>query len=183
MTVTAVIGALAGQRLVSTLGGKMVALLGLGLLGGASLVLTRVVPHGNTLATVVVGMIGFGLGMGATTAAAQITALNKVAKQFAGIGASLTDTSFALGTALGVAIATSVAIARTQSVIHGHHVAAVSALTSGSHWAFGATAAFCLFESIGMTLVSGEENRRHSRGRAEKAAVVEPVSARTRGAA
>lgn len=78
MTATAVIGALAGQRLVSTVGGRSVGLLGLGLLGGACLVLTHVSSHSDTPATVVVGMIVFGLGMGATTAAAQITALSKV---------------------------------------------------------------------------------------------------------
>jgi uncharacterized protein YndB with AHSA1/START domain len=66
----------------------------------------------------------------------------------AGVAASLTDTAFALGTALGVAITTTTALAtvHAHAVLHHASAGAAAGLLSGAYrWAFAATAAFAVF--------------------------------------
>lgn len=100
MTVTSVAAALVAQRRVTRVGVRPVAVTGLLLLAGACALLTR---SGDT-AMVVGALLVFGAGMGGVVVGAQISALAGVAGEHAGLAAALADSSFALGTALGVAI-------------------------------------------------------------------------------
>jgi predicted MFS family arabinose efflux permease len=65
------------------------------------------VPHGGSAALILTALPVFGAGMGAAAVCGQIAALTGVAKRDSG----LTDASFAVGTARGVAVCGSVAIA------------------------------------------------------------------------
>jgi MFS family permease len=148
MTVTAVAGGLAGQRIVTQAGARPVALCGMTLLGSAALMLTRISARDSTTVLVAGAMVVFGAGMGAAAVAGQIAALRSVLPEFAGVGASLTDTAFALGTALGVVITTTIALATAHGHATGRHAnaGAAAGLLSGAYrWAFAATAAFAVF--------------------------------------
>jgi EmrB/QacA subfamily drug resistance transporter len=135
MTVMSVVGALLSQRIVTKIGARPVAAVGTVLLGGGCLLLTRTSAAGS-LGIVLVALLAFGAGMGAAAVCAQITALHGIAEQDSGIGAGLADTSFALGTAIGVAVCTSVAAAATPAL------AGPGGLVSGEHTAFTVAAGF-----------------------------------------
>jgi MFS family permease len=112
MTVASVVGALAGQRVVTRFGPRSVAVCGTVLLGGACVLLARVAVVGVAVGGAVVVpvvLVAFGGGMGAAAVGGQITALRGVRERDSGLGAGFADTSFAVGTALGVAVCTSVA--------------------------------------------------------------------------
>jgi EmrB/QacA subfamily drug resistance transporter len=119
MTVTSVAGGLLAQRVVTRFGTRPVVITGVTLLAGACVLL-----EGGSLVIVLVALFAFGAGMGATAVGAQITALGGIPATDSGIGAGLADTSFTVGTALGVAICTSVpaAVLGTTSAITGERL-------------------------------------------------------------
>ncbi|MFJ7423800.1 MFS transporter [Streptomyces uncialis] len=131
MTVAAVVGALGSQRVVTRFGVRPVATVGTALLAGACLLLTRVVSEPSSPQLLPVALLAFGAGMGAATVCAQIAAFTGVAERHSGLAAGLADTCFAVGTALGVAVAGSVVAARAptpgtaapQSLVPAHQAA------------------------------------------------------------
>lgn len=110
MTVTSVVGVMAGQHLVSRLGFRVVATAGMGLLALASFLLTRLSVDGTLVHDLLGGMVVFGVGMGAAFVAGQIAALASVSEDDSGLAAGIEETSFAVGTTFGAAIAATVAI-------------------------------------------------------------------------
>ncbi|HLR96926.1 MAG TPA: MFS transporter [Jiangellaceae bacterium] len=110
MTVTSVLGVIFGQHLVTRTGFALVATAGLTLLGVACLVLSQMPPGGTLVDDLLAGLVMFGVGMGAAFVAGQIAALAGVAEQDAGLAAGLEETSFAVGTTVGAALASAVAI-------------------------------------------------------------------------
>ncbi|HLS14993.1 MAG TPA: MFS transporter [Beutenbergiaceae bacterium] len=110
MTITSVAGVVGGARLVTRLGGRLVATTGLALLVTACLVLSRLSVAGSFVQDLLAGLVIFGAGMGAAFVAGQIAALSGVAERDAGLAAGLEETSFAVGTTMGAALASAVAI-------------------------------------------------------------------------
>ncbi|WP_433345594.1 MFS transporter [Microtetraspora malaysiensis] len=162
MTVAAVAGALLSQRVVTRLGLRRVAAAGTVLLGCGCLLLTRI-PAGGPMSLLPTALCLFGAGMGATTVCAQIAALTGVTENDSGLAAGLADTSFAVGTALGTAICSSVAAART-SAIGGP---APLALTAGQHAAFEATGVFVALALITALTLLGKRSGRSRTGSAD----------------
>jgi MFS family permease len=132
------------------------------LVGAGSLSLTQITADGSYFGDVFLGLVLFGAGLGATFVAAQIAGLSGVADQEAGLAAGLVDSSFNIGSALGIAVLSSVAVARTESVIAGatEPVDTALALTEGFQTAFlialavaavGALLALALFGPKGET--------------------------------
>ncbi|MEV7359077.1 MFS transporter [Kitasatospora sp. NPDC091276] len=127
----AVVGALVCQRVVTRIGVRPVATVDTALLGGACLLLTLVVPEHSSPELLTFALLVFGAGMGTATVCTQITAFTGVAERHSGLAAGLADTCFAVGTALGVAIAGSVVaaqaptpgIAAPQTLVPGHQAA------------------------------------------------------------
>ena len=117
LTVMSVVGAITGQALVTRIGLRPVAFTGMILVGAASLALTQVSVDGTYLGDLFLGLLLFGAGLGATFVAAQIAGLSGVAEQEAGLAAGLVDSSFNIGSALGIAVLTTVAVARTDDVL------------------------------------------------------------------
>jgi EmrB/QacA subfamily drug resistance transporter len=137
MTVASVAGAIGGQALVTRLGLRPVAAAGMILVAGACLSLTQVSVDGSYFGDVFVGLLLFGAGLGATFVAAQIAGLSEVAEQEAGLAAGLVDSSFNIGSALGIAVLSSVAVARTESVLgSAEPVDTALAMTEGFQTAF-----------------------------------------------
>ncbi|WP_327248751.1 MFS transporter [Streptomyces sp. NBC_01320] len=170
MTVTAAAGALLSQRIVPRLSLGRVAAAGTVLLGCGCLLLTRI-PAGGPMSLLPAALFLFGAGMGAVTVCGQIAALTGVTEKDSGLAAGLADTSFAVGTALGTAICTSVAAARTSAIGGPTPLA----LTTGQHAAFGAAGVFAALALItALTLLS----KRSGLSRSVSADASENVSTR-----
>jgi EmrB/QacA subfamily drug resistance transporter len=133
MTVMSVIGAYSAQALVTRVGPRAVGAAGMLLVGVACLLLTQVSSKGSYLDDIFLGLLVFGAGLGATFVASQIAALTGVEEHESGLAAGLVDSSFNIGGALGLAILSTVAIARTADVAGG---AGPQAMTEGFRAAF-----------------------------------------------
>jgi EmrB/QacA subfamily drug resistance transporter len=141
MTVTSIAGAFVGQAVVTRIGLRRLAAAGIVLVVAGCLLLLGVTAEGNPLVQVLPAMLVFGAGLGGAFVACQIAALTGVRDQESGLAAGLIDTSFHLGNALGIAIATSVAVVTTAAVrLADPGVAPSVALTDGFRAAFGMTA-------------------------------------------
>jgi predicted MFS family arabinose efflux permease len=138
LTVMSVVGAVSGQAVVTRVGLRPVALTGMILVGAACLFLTQVSVDGSYFGDVFLGLLLFGTGLGATFVAAQIAGLSGVAEQESGLAAGLVDCSFNIGSALGIAVLSTVAVARTEDVLAGSEPPASTALalTEGFQTAF-----------------------------------------------
>jgi MFS family permease len=117
MTVASVVGAVSGQALVTRIGLRPVAVAGTTLIAVACLLLTQISVDGSYFDDIFLGLLLFGAGLGATFVASQIAGLSGVAEQESGLAAGLVDSSFNIGSALGIAVLTSVAAARTDDVL------------------------------------------------------------------
>lgn len=129
MTVTSVLGVMAGQHLVTRAGFRSVASWGMLLLTVACLALSRLSVDGSLVDDLLVGLVVFGAGMGAAFVAGQIAALTGVAEHDSGLAAGLEETSFAVGTTLGAGLASAIAIGVATRGTTGSPSAA--ALTEG----------------------------------------------------
>jgi EmrB/QacA subfamily drug resistance transporter len=133
MTVTSVIGAYTAQALVARTGSRPVAATGMALAGTACLLLTQVSVTGSYWRDIFFGLLIFGTGLGAAFVASQIAALADVAEQESGLAAGLADSSFNIGSALGIAILSTVAVSRAHDVLRGPgREAGLRAMTQGS---------------------------------------------------
>jgi EmrB/QacA subfamily drug resistance transporter len=94
--------------------------------------LSRVPVHGSYAADVLPGMLVMALGMGAVFVAATAAANAGVPPAQAGLAAGLLNASQQLGSALGLAVLSAIAISRTESLLAAH-AARPEALTSGYH--------------------------------------------------
>jgi EmrB/QacA subfamily drug resistance transporter len=145
LAVGATSGAISGQAAVLKAGFRPVAAAGLALIGGGSLLLTQVSAHGAYFPDIFFGLLVCGLGIGLAFVTATVASLAGVAEQDAGLASGLSNTALQTGTALGVAIVTTVALSRSQAYSAAHRgAAAVQALTTGYHAAFAACAVLCV---------------------------------------
>src|SRR5690348_5534849 len=113
-------GAIAGQGVVGKAGFRPVAAAGLALMGAGSLVLTQVSVHGSYFPGIFFGLLLCGLGIGLAFVTATVAALAGVAEREAGLASGLSNTALQIGSALGVAIATTVAVSRSHDYIAAH---------------------------------------------------------------
>ncbi len=127
----AVAGAISSQ-LITRIGTRTVIVAG-ALTGAAGIYyLSRVPVHGSYTADVLPGMLVMALGMGAVFVAATAAGNAGVPPGQAGLAAGLLSASQQLGSALGLAILSAIAISRTESLLAAH-AARPEALTSGYH--------------------------------------------------
>jgi EmrB/QacA subfamily drug resistance transporter len=160
LTVMSVVGAVSGQALVARVGMRPVALAGMILVGAACLVLTQVSVEGSYLGDLFLGLLLFGAGLGATFVASQIAGLSGIAEQESGLAAGLVDSSFNVGSALGIALLSSVAVARTKDVLAGPEApdSAALALTEGFQTAFLVALGIALLGALlALVLLRGED--------------------------
>jgi EmrB/QacA subfamily drug resistance transporter len=137
MTVMSVVGAYSAQATVAKIGARSVGAAGMLLIGVACVVLTQVSAGGSYLEDIFLGLLVFGAGLGAAFVASQIAALSDVAERESGLAAGLVDSSFNIGGALGLAILSTVTVARTDAVSGGASPdAGLQALTEGFQAAF-----------------------------------------------
>lgn len=119
MTVMAIVGVMIGQHVVTKFGSRPVAAAGMTLLGVACLLLTGVSADGTFVGDLLVGLLIFGAGMGAAFVAAQIAALAGIAEEDSGLASGIEETSFVVGSTLGIAVVTAVAVSQTDHLLAG----------------------------------------------------------------
>ena len=110
-------------------------------MAAGSLVLTQVSIHGSCFPDIFIGLLLCGLGIGLAFVTATVAALAGVAEHEAGLASGLSNTALQTGTALGVAIVTTVAVSRSQHYLAADNGASpLAALTQGCQSAFLACA-------------------------------------------
>jgi EmrB/QacA subfamily drug resistance transporter len=135
MTAMTLVGSIGGQAIVTRIGSRTVAAVGLSLTGIGCLLLTQVSADGSYLDDIFFGLLVFGPGLGATYVAASIATLAGVAERESGLASGLNNAAFQIGGALGSAVVTTVAVAEAG----GNSLAG---LTDGFQAAFAAAAVF-----------------------------------------
>ena len=150
LAISATVGAIAGQAAVLKAGFRSAAAAGMALMGAGSLVLAQISAYGSYFPDIFFGLLLCGLGIGSAFVTATVAALAGVAEHEAGLASGLSNTALQTGTALGVAIVTTVAVSRSP-----HYLAAdnganpLAALTQGYQSAFLACA---VLAGIGLAL-------------------------------
>jgi MFS family permease len=139
MPVGAAIGSMVGQASVLRVGFRPVATVALALMGAGSRVLTQVSVGGSYRDDIFLGLLLFGPGLGAAFVTASIGALAGVGERESGLASGLSNTAWMIGGALGTALASTVAISRTQDYLTANNGAnQLTALTEGFQSAFWA---------------------------------------------
>jgi len=110
LAVAVTVGAIVAQAAVLKVGFRAVAATGMALTGAGSLLLTQISVGGSYLGDIFFGLLVVGPGIGLAFVTATVAALAGVAEHEAGLASGLSNTALQIGTALGVAIATTVAV-------------------------------------------------------------------------
>jgi len=107
-------------------------------MGAGSLILTQASPDGTYFGDIFFGLLVFGPGVGLTFVTASIAALAGIPEHESGLASGLSNTSFQIGAALGVAIVSTIAVSRTQDYVTANpHTSRLVGLTEGFQSAFG----------------------------------------------
>jgi MFS family permease len=150
LAVAATVGAIAGQAAVLKAGFRPVAATGMALMGAGSLVLTQVSVYGSYFPDIFFGLLLCGLGIGLAFVTTTVAALAGVAEHEAGLASGLSNTALQIGTALGVAIVSTVAVSRSADYLATNKGAnPLAVLTAGYQSAFVACA---VLAGIGLAL-------------------------------
>lgn len=160
MPLMAVVGSSAGQALVTRAGSRPVAAAGMALMGMECLLLAQISTDGSYFGDLFAGQLLFGLGLGSTSVAAASAALGGVAESESGVASGINTAAFQLGGAVGVAVATTVAVARTAQVWPGAvRQAPPAALTEGFQSALMVGVGFAILGLLVSTVLLGRARR------------------------
>jgi EmrB/QacA subfamily drug resistance transporter len=140
-----VVGAGLAQQLIARFGVRAVTLAGLTLATGGLALFLRLTPDGTYLSQLLVPILVMSVGMGLTFVPITLLATTNVEAADAGLASGLFNASQQIGGALGLAVLSTLATARTN---HAHLPSTAStaqkhaALVDGFHLAFGTAAGF-----------------------------------------
>ncbi len=118
-SLTVLVAAILTQGLVTKIGMRVPLVVGSAVTALGIFLLSRVSAEESYLSGLLPAMVVAGVGMGMAFVSMSIGALEGVAEHDAGLASGLINTSQQIGAALGVAILSSVAIARTEDVLLG----------------------------------------------------------------
>jgi MFS family permease len=149
MPVTAVIGTATAQAIATKGGVRRVAVVGMGLTGLGSLLLTQISVGGSYLGELFFALLILGPGIGAAYVAGSIASLTGVAESEAGLASGLNNASFQIGGAVGVAILSTVAVSGAQGADP------LAALTEGYQSAFAVAIAVAALGALAASLLLG----------------------------
>jgi EmrB/QacA subfamily drug resistance transporter len=132
---TTVVVAALSQWLTTKIGPRIVMAVGLLLNTGGLIWYTQIPVHGSYVHDLLGGYLLVGFGLALAFIPVSIAALAGVGPRDAGLASGLLNTSQQVGGAIGVAVASSVAVSRATHLLHGGSSVA-AALTSGYALAF-----------------------------------------------
>ena len=135
------------QHLVTRAGAKVVLAAGLAGIGAAQVLFTRLPAHGSYAAHLLPGFLLMAAALGLAFVGVLVASVTGVRPADAGLASGLINTSRQIGGAVGLAVTTTIAAARTASLLHSGHPAA-AALTGGFHEAFAVTGALALAATL-----------------------------------
>jgi fucose permease len=121
MTLSAILAGLSAQRLATGVGLRTVLVAGTLALSSACLLLAVASRQASPTPFLMLALLIFGAGIGATAVSAHITALTGAPPGHAGVVAAAPDTCFVIGTAVGVALGTTAALAVTSATKKSLH--------------------------------------------------------------
>jgi EmrB/QacA subfamily drug resistance transporter len=137
LAVAVTVGAIVAQAAVLKVGFRPVAATGMALMGAGSLLLTHVSVGGSYFGDIFFGLLVVGPGIGLAFVTATVAALAGVAEHESGLASGLSNTALQIGGALGVAIATTVAVSRSEDFLAANEGAnELVALNEGFQSAF-----------------------------------------------
>ena len=164
LPVTAFLGIAAtiSPKLFARVGTRPVIVAGSLLSAGGIYYLSRIPVHGHYLSNLLPGLAVMALGLGAIFVGATVAANAGVPADQAGLAAGLLNTSLQLGIALGLAIFSALATARTGHQLAAH-AARPDALTSGYARALLASSVFLAAAAlIGLRTVNSRGEAEHT---------------------
>jgi EmrB/QacA subfamily drug resistance transporter len=168
LSLSVVVGSFLGSRLTGILGARHTMALGLVGICGATLLITGISAEGG-LFYVISNAALSGLALGCSAVASTTCGTSAVEEEDRGLASGLLNSSAQIGTALGLAVLSAVAVARTDAVAVGGEPGA-EALVAGYRWAFFVGAAVAALGVVAaLRLV-----RRESRGEVDSSS--EPSS-------
>ena len=150
LAVGATVGAILSQGVVVKVGFRTVAATGLALIGAGSLLLAQLSVHGSYFPDIFVGLLLCGFGIGLSFVTATVAALAGIPEHEAGLASGLSNTALQIGTALGVAILTTVAVTRSNDYLTAH--AGADPLVALNHGYQSAFLALVVLAGVGMAL-------------------------------
>ncbi len=134
-------------QLLARIGTRPVIVAGCLIAASGIYYLSRLHVHGHYVTNILPGTLVMSFGLGAVFVGVATAANAGVPKQQAGLAAALLNASQQLGGALGLAIFSAIATARTTHLLAAH-VATPNALTSGFHRALLASSIFVLAAAL-----------------------------------
>jgi hypothetical protein len=146
--------------------------------GAAFLLLARLPDHGSYATDILPAFIVLPLGAGLAFLSVTNAAVAGVEQEDAGLASALLNTSQQVGGALGLAILSTIATSRTNSVLAGNpHAGLAHALVQGFHSAFVVGAGFAVAGALLALLTVGREVGRSVRpsGAEQQVEPVEPL--------
>ena len=162
LAIAATVGAIAGQAAVLKVGLSSVAARGMALMAAGSLLLTQVSMRGNYVPEIFFGLLLCGVGIGLAFVTATVAALAGVAEHESGLASGLSNTALQIGSALGVAVVTTVAVSRSHDYIAVHtHANPLVVLTEGFQSAFAACAVLAVIGMALALLLLGRPRKAH----------------------
>ncbi|WP_322780361.1 MFS transporter [Frankia sp. Cas4] len=130
VTAGIVLAAGVSSQLIPRVGTRPIIVAGSLVAAGGMYYLSRVPAHGSYAADLLPGLLIMSVGLGAVFVTVTTAANAGVPAEQAGLAAGLLNTSLQLGAALGLAIFSALATARTHHLLAGH-TAPAQALTAG----------------------------------------------------
>jgi EmrB/QacA subfamily drug resistance transporter len=153
---TVVIVAGLAQLLTTKIGPRLVMAAGLALTTGGLVWYAQIPVHGSYARDLLPGYLLVGFGLALSFIPVSIAALAGVGPRDAGLASGLLNTSQQVGGAIGVAVASSVAVSRATHLLHTG-TSQAAALTSGYSLAFWVVAGISAAGVVtALTLVRGE---------------------------
>jgi predicted MFS family arabinose efflux permease len=151
--VMGVLSVAVSARLVMRFGIKIPLGAGLALAATGLLLFVRAPVHGSFLVDVLPSMLLLGIGAGIGFNPVFLAVMSDVEPHEAGLASGMVNTAFMMGGALGLAVLSSLAAARTKSLgLSGH--GKLESLVGGYHLAFAGGALFALAAAVvGVTLL------------------------------
>jgi len=147
VTVMVAVAAGAGSALITRIGTRPLIVTGAVIASGGVFWLSQIPAHGTYLNDLFPGLMIMGFGLGAVFVGVQTAANAGVPPSLAGLAGALVTASTQVGAALGLAIFSAVATARTTALLAAGAPAPV-ALTGGFHRALLLAAIFVLCAAV-----------------------------------
>jgi EmrB/QacA subfamily drug resistance transporter len=154
-----IIPASLASQLFAHIGTKPVIVIGAVIAAGGLYWLSRIPVDGSYLSDILPGLLVASIGLGGVFTGATTAANAGVGEDRAGLAAGLLNTGQQLGSALGLAILSALATARTTSLLHAGTDTIAQAATHGYQRALMAGAAFVLAATLVAALAPNTRQR------------------------